>query len=111
MASVVKAYCDSAADVNLLFMKRTPEKFGGVVMREQSEDVFKLFTQIATGTGGIAETTQNPVVEVGDALRAAETYYLLSYAPTPAAGGFRTVAIKVKERNYRVLSRQGYITD
>ncbi|MGA2361931.1 MAG: hypothetical protein ABSG73_05660 [Candidatus Aminicenantales bacterium] len=110
--TIVQAYCDSGADVNFLFMKRTPEKFGGITMREQSEDVFKLFSQISATTGGISETTQNPVAEVGDALKAAETYYLLSYTPTPGAGAgtFKTISVKVKEKDYKVLNRRGYIT-
>jgi len=110
--TIVQAYCDSGADVNFLFMKRTPEKFGGITMREQSEDVFKLLSQISAATGGISETTQNPVAEVGDALKAAETYYLLSYTPTPGAGAgsFKTISVKVKEKDYKVLNRRGYIT-
>jgi VWFA-related protein len=112
VGKIVRAYCDSGADVNFLFMKRTPEKFGGITMREQSEDVFKVFSQIAVATGGIAETTQNPVAEVGDALKAAETYYLLSYMPTPAAGAgaFKTITVKVRDKNYKILNRRGYIT-
>jgi hypothetical protein len=112
VGKIVQAYCDSGADVNFLFMKRTPEKFGGITMREQSEDVFKVFSQIAVATGGIAETTQNPVAEVGDALKAAETYYLLSYMPTPAAGAgaFKTITVKVRDKNYKILNRRGYIT-
>lgn len=110
--TIVQSYCDSGADVNFLFMKRTPEKFGGITMREQSEDVFKVFYQVAAATGGISETTQNPVAEVGDALKAAETYYLLSYTPTPAAGAgpFKTISVKVKEKDYKILTRRGYIT-
>jgi VWFA-related protein len=113
MRKIVPAYCDSGADVNFLFMKRTPEKFGGMTMREQSEDVFKLFSQIASATGGISETTQSPLAEVRDALKAAETYYLLSFAPTPGAGAgeFKTISIKVKEKNYKVQSRRGFITN
>ena len=110
---IVQAYCDSSADVNFLFMKRTPEKFGGIVMREQSEDVFKLFSQVAAATGGIAETTQSPLAEVRDAVKTIDAYYLLTYTPTSAikGGTFKRISIRVKGRPYKILCRQGYTAD
>jgi VWFA-related protein len=112
LQKIVQAYSDSSADFNFLMMKRTPEKFGGITMREQSEDVFQVFSQVAAATGGIAESTQNPAAEVKDALKTAETYYLLSYTPASAAneGKFKPISVKVREKNYKVLNRQGYIT-
>jgi hypothetical protein len=108
---IVQAYCDSSADLNFLFMNRTPERLGGITMRDQSQDVFKIFAQAATATGGIAESTQNPTAEIRDALKASETYYLLSYTPASAAkdGEFRTITVKVKDKDYKVLCRRGYI--
>jgi len=110
---IVEAYCDSSADFNFLFMKRTPERFGGITMREQSEDVFTVFSQVAPATGGITETTQNPVAEVKDALKTSELYYLLSYRPTPVAKGetFKAITVKVRNKDYKVLHRRGYITN
>ena len=112
LQKIVQAYSDSSADFNFLMMKRTPEKFGGITMREQSEDVFQVFSQVAAATGGIAESTQNPAAEVKDALKTAETYYLLSYTPTSAVneGKFKPITVKVREKNYKVLNRRGYIT-
>lgn len=109
---IVQAYCDSSADLNFLFLTRTPEKFGGITMREQSNDVFKIFAQAATATGGIAESTQNPTTEIRDALKASETYYLLSYTPASALkdGAFKTITVKVKDKDYKVIYRRGYIT-
>ncbi len=110
---VVEAYCDSGADVSILFMRKTPERFGGINMREQSEDVYKLFSQVAAATGGIAETTQNPAAEIQDAVRAAEMYYLLAFKPAPAgtAGAFQSLAVKVAGKDYKVLSRRGFTAD
>lgn len=110
---VVEAYCDSGADVNFLFMKKTPERFGNINMREQSEDVFKLFSQIAEATGGVAETTQNPATEIQDAVRTAEMYYLLTFTPAPpaASGAFEPLTIRVKGKDYKILTRRGYIAD
>jgi hypothetical protein len=110
---VVEAFCDSGADVNILFMKKTPERFGGINMREQSEDVFKLFSQVAAATGGIAEMTQNAAAEIRDAVRTAKVYYLLSFRPTPAGttGAFQPTTVKVKGKDYKILTRRGYIAD
>jgi hypothetical protein len=110
---ITEAFCDSGADVNFLFMRKTPERFGGINMRQQSEDVFKLFSQVAPATGGIAETTQNPAAEIRDAVRAGERYYWLVFKPTPAgtAGAFQPVTAKVKGKGYKVLSRRGFFPD
>jgi len=108
---IVQAYCDSSADLNFLFMTRTPERLGGITMRDLSQDVFKIFAQAATATGGIAESTQDPTAAIQDALKASETYYLLSYTPASAAkdGEFRTISVKVKDKDYKVFNRRGYI--
>jgi VWFA-related protein len=108
---IVQAYCDSAADLNFLFMTRTPEAFGGIVMREQSEAVFKIFAQAAAATGGIAVSTQNPVAEIKTALKTSEAYYLLAYTPASTAkdGAFETITVNVKDKNYKILNRRGYI--
>lgn len=110
---IVQAYCDSGAEVDFLFLTRTPERFGGLVMRKQSEDVFKLFARIAEATGGVAETAQNPVAEVKSAVAAAEACYLLTYEPggpsTP--GAFRRVSVAVKGKPYKVHYSQGYFAE
>jgi VWFA-related protein len=107
----VQAYCDSGATFNFLFMKRTPEKFGGVTMREMSEDVFKVFSQVAVATGGIAETTQRPLAEVKDAVKAMDAYYLLTYTPSSAVkdGTFRRISVKIIGSPYKISCGQGYI--
>jgi VWFA-related protein len=108
---IVQAYCDSGAGVDFLFMRRTPEKLGGVNMRETSEDIFRLFSRIAEATGGIAVTTQNPLSELKDAVRAIESYYLLAYAPSPAVrdGSFRSISVSVKEGPYKLFYPRGYL--
>jgi VWFA-related protein len=111
VGKVVQAYCDSGAAVNFLFMKRTPERFGGIAMREQSEDVFKLFSQVAAATGGIAETTQSPLADVKTAVEAMDTSYLLTYTPTSTIkdGTFRRISVSVIGKPYKVSYSQGYI--
>ena len=111
-ARIAQAYCDSSADFNLLFMAKTPERIGGITMREQSDVLFRVFSQVAKATGGFIETTQNPLTAIRDGLGAAEYYYLLTYVPSSATknAGFKTIAVKVKDKNYKVLNRRGYIS-
>jgi hypothetical protein len=106
-----QAYCDSSANLNFFFMTRIPENLGGLIWRDVSQDVYKIFAQAARATGGIAVSTQNPAAELQDALKASEAYYLLSYTPvsTESDGTFKTITVKVKDKNYKILSRRGYI--
>jgi VWFA-related protein len=110
---IVQAYCDSGAGVDFLFMRRTPDKLGGVNMREQSEDIFRLFTRVAEATGGIAQTTQNPLTEIKEAVKSFESYYLVVYAPaaSPPQGSFRPISVLVKGGPYKVYFRHGYLAD
>ncbi len=108
--TIVQAYSDSGADLNFLFMSRTPERLRLVTMREQSEDIFKIFSEVASATGGTSQSTQNPAAEIANAVRAGEKYYVLTYVPAPLskAEAFRTMAITVKDKNYKVSAAQGY---
>jgi hypothetical protein len=79
-------------------------------MREQSEDVFKVFSQVAVSSGGIVDTSQNPAAAFANASDLIDPSYLLYYSPEAYVrdGGFRTIVVKVKGRDYRILHRQGY---
>jgi hypothetical protein len=107
-----EAFADSGAHFNFLFMNKQPEKISGVVMREQSEDIFKALSTVAQATGGIADTSQNPAASFKTTLKESENYYILYYKPASAAppGTFMDVAVKVRSRDYRVVHRAGYLT-
>jgi hypothetical protein len=107
-----EAFADSGAHFNFLFMNKQPEKISGVVMREQSEDIFKALTTIAQATGGIADTSQNPAASFKTTLKESENYYILYFKPASAAppGTFMNLAVKVRNRDYRIVHRAGYLT-
>lgn len=107
-----EAFADSGACFNFLFMNTQPERISGVVMREQSEDVFKALATVAQATGGIADTSQNPAASFKTTLKESENYYILYFKPASAAppGTFMDLAVKVKNRDYRVVHRAGYLT-
>ena len=107
-----EAFADSGAHFNFLFMNTQPERISGVVMREQSEDVFKALATVAQATGGIADTSQNPAASFKTTLKESENYYILYFKPASAAppGTFMDLAVKVGNRDYRVVHRAGYLT-
>jgi hypothetical protein len=108
-----KAYSDSATAVHFLFISRTPDRPEGVIMEEQSEDVFAPFLELARATGGFAGSSSNLVAMMKSAVEAAENYYLLYFRPDDyvADGKFHELAVKVKGGGYRITHRSGYIAD
>ncbi len=103
-------FADSGADFNLLFLNKNPERVARIVMREQSEDIFRALADIAEATGGVVDTSQNPAAGVRSALKIADRYYLLDYdTSNPGGDGvFKTISIRVRGKNYKVFHRQGY---
>ncbi len=106
-----ESFADSSAHFNLIFMNKAPVQLARIVMREQSEDIFKAFSAVAQATGGIVDTSQNPAAGIETALKTSNKYYLLYFTPFSEAteGMFRSIKIRVKDRGYAVVNRQGYI--
>jgi hypothetical protein len=78
---VKRAFADAGISFHFIFMeKKSLRVFGGTV-REQSEDIYPGFTEIARATGGISESSQNPAVSFNRAAEISENYYLQSYTP------------------------------
>lgn len=106
---ISQIYADAAPLFNFLFMNKPQRDIFGIDMREQSEDIFKLLSQIATSTGGYVSTSQNPVTGFKKAAEFSEKAYLLTYSPSENDGEFIHVDVKIKDKNYSVSHRQGYI--
>jgi hypothetical protein len=106
-----ESYADSSAHFNFIFMHKAPQQLARIVMREQSEDIFKAFSAVAQATGGVVYTSQNPAAGIETALETSNKYYLLYFTPLSEAreGIFRSLKIRVKDRDYTVVNRQGYI--
>lgn len=105
-----QAFADSSILFNFIFMDKTPENITGVHMREQSEDIFKAFSEAAKATGGIVETSQNPGIGFKNTLDRSDCYYLLYYSPKNYVrdGAFKKIEVKVKNKNYKLTHRTGY---
>jgi hypothetical protein len=108
-----KAYSDASTAVHFMFISRPPATAEGIVMVEQSEDVFAPFLELARATGGFAGTSANLLTMMKSAVEASENYYLLYFRPPDyvADGKFHDLAVRVKGGGYRITHRAGYIAD
>jgi len=111
--AIRRAYADSGAAVHFLFLTRPAPKVPGVVMEEQSEDLFAPFREMSRATGGYMDSTSNLESAMRSAVAAAENYYLLYYAPKgyAADGRFHTLEVKLKGGGARLSHRMGYIAN
>jgi hypothetical protein len=110
---IKQAFADSSLDFYFLFMDRRPESAPGIIMREQSEDVFSTFSEVTKATGGLIRTSQNPAMGFKNAVNASESCYFLFYSPKnyKRDGKFKTIEVKVKNRNYSIKHRTGYVAN
>jgi len=107
------AFADSSLDFYFLFMDRRPESAPGIIMREQSEDVFSTFSEVTKATGGLIRTSQNPAMGFKNVVTASESCYFLFYSPKDYKkdGKFKEIEIRVKNKDYSIKHRTGYIAD
>jgi VWFA-related protein len=107
---IKNAYADAGVCFNFLFTTRKTKSYPGIYMREQSEDYFKAFTEVAKATGGIVNSSQNPSAAFMKALETTDNYYLLYYSPSnyKADGSYKNIEVKVKNKDLNVSYRQGY---
>jgi len=110
---IIAAFADASISFNFIFMHKDPEFVSGVTMREQSEDMFNSFSQVAQATGGIIDSSQNPAYAFKHAAEIAESYYLLYYSPIDYKkdGRFKSINIRLIDKNFRLTYRLGYIAD
>jgi len=110
---ISQTFSDSSCVFNFLFMTKQPEFISGITMREQSEDIFSVFSEVAKATGGIVDNSQNPAHGFKSALDASEAYYLIYYSPADYKkdGKFKSINVEVKNKDYKILNRLGYFAN
>ncbi|MDH7511923.1 MAG: hypothetical protein QHH14_03130 [Clostridiales bacterium] len=108
-----KAFADASINFNFIFMNKVPEYVSGVVLREQSEDIFEAFSQITHATGGFVDTSQNPASSFKSAVENASVHYLLYYSPKnyQKDNKFKNIKVTVKKPSYTVQHRLGYFAN
>jgi len=107
-----RAFADSAANLNFLFINKPPDQAPGINMREQSEDIFQALSTAAEATGGTVQTSQDPLPSIQAAVAAADSYYLLYFTPSAAGppGTFLDLDVRLRGRGGKVLHPLGYFT-
>lgn len=110
---VMQAFADASITFNLIFMHKEPDRSVGISMREQSEDAFNAFSEIAKSTGGIVESSQNPAAGFKNAVDNSQAYYLLYYSPADYIkdGKFKSIEVRLKSQNLKIMHRLGYFTN
>ncbi len=106
--TVSRALAESGAVFNFVYLDKKPVRISGVVMNEQSEDVFEALSEAARTTGGIADNTFNPVEGLRKSAENISSYYLLYYRSElqPELSGYRQIQVTVKNnRDYQVRYR------
>ena len=107
---VKKAFADAGIDFHFIFMERKSQRVFGATMREQSEDTYPGFVEIALATGGTTDSSSNPERAFKRAADTSGDYYLLTYVPESPVldGGFRTIDARVKRAGCQVTNPLGY---
>jgi hypothetical protein len=118
---VKKTFSDSSMVVHFLFITKTPPvqvdiarmKPSGMIMAEQSEDIFSAFREVARATGGLTESSADASIAFKKAVEASENYYLLYYKPDDdrVDGKFREISVKVKRGGVTISHRAGYFAN
>lgn len=110
---VKQAYADSSIAIHFLFFTKPRRHIPGINLVEHSEDIFAAFREMAEATGGLAESSAEPVALFQKAVEASENYYLIYYSPInyKKDGKFKKIEVLVKDKNYRILHRAGYFAN
>lgn len=105
-----EAFLEAGVHFHFIYMKKIMRTQRRIVLREHSGDMFHFYQKLAQETDGIAETTSLPASGLRKAAESAAIYYRLTYTSPDRKkdGAFRPVAIKVKNKDYRVSVRSGY---
>ena len=99
--------------IHFLLIAEPAPQSPGVVFREQSEDIYGAFRQMAEASGGFTGSSANPLSLMKEAVDSSENYYLLYYIPRPYVkdGKFKSITVRVKRPDALVVHRMGYFAD
>lgn len=109
---VKKAFAAAGIDFHFIFMEKKNQRVFGATMREQSEDTYPGFVEIAKATGGTADSSSNAAKAFKHAADTSSDYYLLSYVPAgiKIGAGFRQIDASVKRAGCQVTTPLGFFT-
>ncbi|MBC7360715.1 MAG: hypothetical protein H5U06_00270 [Candidatus Aminicenantes bacterium] len=108
---ISRALADSGAIFNFIYLNKKPERITGVVMNEQSEDIYEALNEAAQYTGGVSDNTSNAIEGLKKSVENASAYYLIYYQTErpSASSGFREIQVQIKNNpGYQVKHKRGY---
>ncbi len=118
---IKQTFSDSSISLHFLYVTRTKTSLRDIessgssdmTMQDLSSNMFGVLNGIAKATGGFTESSDNIASMFKKASDATENYYLLYYTPKDYTmdGKFKTIEVKVKDKNYRITHRQGYFAN
>jgi len=116
---IKQVFSDSSIFMHFLYITKLPTLYDDgripspIRWREQSEDIFNAFREMARATGGLTDSSSNAASAFQRAVDASENYYLIYYAPINYTrdGKFKTIKVKIKNKNYRITHRAGYFAN
>ena len=116
---IKQVFSDSSISIHFLYITKIPamsldgRPTSAITWREQSEDIFSAFSEMAKATGGMSDSSSNAADLFQKAVEASENYYMIYYSPKnyKRDGNFRNIKIKVKNKNYRITHRAGYFAN
>lgn len=118
---IKQTFSDSSISLHFLYVTRTRTSLRDIessgssdmTMQDLSSNMFGVLNGIAKATGGFTESSDNIASMFKKASDATENYYLLYYTPKDYTmdGKFKTIEVKVKDKNYRITHRQGYFAN
>lgn len=113
VSNLKKAFSNASASVHFLFVSTPADRVPGIVMEEQSEDIFAPFREMSLATGGFSMSSSNIEYGMKEAVAAFENYYLIYYTPRDyvADGSFHSLQVRVKQGGFRITHRSGYFAD
>ena len=118
---IKQTFSDSSISLHFLYVTITRSSLRDIesrgssdmTMQDLSSNMFGILNGIAKATGGLTESSDNLASMFKKASDATENYYLLYYTPKNYTmdGKFKTIEVKVKDKNYRITHRQGYFAN
>jgi len=116
---IKQVFSDSSISIHFLYITKAPimdmdgRQPSPITWREQSEDIFSAFKEMAEATGGLSDSSSNAASVFQKVVDASENYYMIYYAPKNYTrdGKFRNIKVKVKNKNYRITHRAGYFAN
>lgn len=110
---IKQAFINSDTAFHFLFFSLPQKQVPGLDMKDESGKMFDSLKEIAEATGGLVDSSDNPGLLFQKKAEVLDNFYLLYYRTKDykADGSFRSIEIKVKNKNYSISYRKGYFSE